>query len=46
MMDDLPSYTYLDPETGVLVSRGAGTIAEDSVQRAEDGEDQRKWDVE
>lgn len=41
--EDLPSYTRLDSRTGILVSYGDGTITEESVQRAEEEEDQRKW---
>ena len=46
VMEDLSSYTHLDARTGLLVSAGAGTIAEDSAEKAEEEEDQRKWDCE
>ncbi|MEO1844357.1 MAG: hypothetical protein ABGZ37_08795 [Akkermansiaceae bacterium] len=44
--EDLPTYTYLDPVTGLLISRGGGTITEDPVKRAEEQDDQRTWDCE
>jgi hypothetical protein len=40
------AYSYLDSSTGLLVSRGRGTITEDAVKRAEEEEDERKWNCE
>ena len=39
-------YRYKDPRTGILVSRGRGTITEDAVKLAEEEDDMRAWDCE
>lgn len=44
--EEAGSYSYIDPRTGILVSRGNGTIPEDAVKRLEEEDDMRAWNCE
>jgi hypothetical protein len=44
--EEAERYRYIDPRSGILISRGASTISEGAIPAAEEEEDQRKWEVE